>query len=105
MKELLKELPASGTLDAYSGDETHLPAILGGIHLLRKGALATAMRPLGTASRWGADELALFRGLVPPEKLLLFYSPHDANAIVVFNAQGDPAGSAGHRRLHARRWG
>lgn len=37
MKDLLKELLASAALDTYSGDEAHLPALLGGIDLIRKG--------------------------------------------------------------------
>ncbi|MCL6645369.1 MAG: HIRAN domain-containing protein, partial [Dehalococcoidia bacterium] len=70
MKDLLKEIVASGKLDTYSGDETHLPALLGGIHLLRKGAFSAAMRVLGTVSRWGVDEVGLMRGFVPLDRLL-----------------------------------
>ncbi|HSW10462.1 MAG TPA: HIRAN domain-containing protein [Bacillota bacterium] len=70
MKGLLKELVAVGALDAYSGDETHLPALLGGIDLIRKGAFAAAVRLLGTTSRWGTAEVALIRQFAPLGGLL-----------------------------------
>jgi hypothetical protein len=70
MKDLLKEVLASGVLDTYSGDETHLPALLGGIDLIRKGASSAAMRLLGTVCRWGTDDIGLLRQFAPAERLL-----------------------------------
>jgi len=70
LRDLLKEVLSSGVLDTYAGDETQLPAILGGIDLVRKGAYSAAMRLVETTSSWGGDELGLMRRFAPREKLL-----------------------------------
>jgi hypothetical protein len=70
MKDLLKEMLVAGALDSYAGGETTLAAILGSIHLLRKGAFAPSMRLLGTVSRWGVDEIGLIRRFVSQDRLL-----------------------------------
>ncbi|NPV72059.1 MAG: hypothetical protein HPY55_15745 [Firmicutes bacterium] len=47
-----------------------LKEILGGVYLLRKGALSAAVRVLGTVARWGVDEVGLMHAVVPSERLL-----------------------------------
>jgi len=93
MKDLLKEMLATGAMDSYGGEELTLPAILGAIHLLRKGAFAPTLRLLGTVSRWGVDELGLIRRFVPRDRLL------NAAAEEHHGAFGEPFG--GNRFL----WG
>ncbi|HHV78326.1 MAG TPA: hypothetical protein GXX40_01705 [Firmicutes bacterium] len=70
MKSLLKELATSGQLDAYTGDELQLPALIMGIALLRKGALSAGIRALSGVSKWGHGEIGFVRSLAPKELIL-----------------------------------
>lgn len=101
MKDLLKEMLVAGALDSYAGAETTLAAILGSIHLLRKGAFAPSMRLLGTVSRWGVDEIGLIRRFVSQDRLLnaaadehhgAFGEPFGGNRLLWGALLGDAAG-------------
>lgn len=70
VKQLLTELMANGGLDGFKGDELHLPFLLSGIVLIRKGALSAAAKMLGCVRTWGEPEIRLLKRSVEPDRLL-----------------------------------
>ena len=71
MKELLEELVNNGMLEAFDDEnEFHLPFLLSGVALVRKGALSAGAGVLGSVSTWGKPEIDLLRSTVKPTRLL-----------------------------------
>ncbi len=71
MKELLEELVKNGILEAFEDEnEFHLPFLLSGVALVRKGALSAGAGVLGSVSTWGKPEIDLLRSTVEPTRLL-----------------------------------
>ena len=68
--QVLTELMANGGLDGFKGDELHLPFLLSGIVLIRKGALSAAAKMLGCVRTWGEPEIRLLKRSVEPDRLL-----------------------------------